>query len=176
MSTIKLIDPRKIRLAQLPCIVLVDNMQSWLSWRIKAHTKGNYSHVMWMVRPFHFLSQDVGHGFREVPLADYMKPYIRMKFVQPAFTQAELLQLQVILATKLEHGKEYDLLGIIGQRLGLKWLQNPKKDYCSEGVAKDMAEIDYPIDFGIAPSPSDINCITKANQQHFKVIGLYQEE
>ena len=62
---------------------------------------------MWMVKPFHFLSQDVGHGFREVPLADYMKPYIRMKFVQPTFTQAELLELQANLAYKLEIGRAH---------------------------------------------------------------------
>lgn len=175
-TPIHIIDPRKIRMKNLPCVVFVDNMQGFISWRIKAHSKGNYSHVMWMVEPGVLLSHDMGHGFRKVDLFTYMKPYIRMKFVQPLLTQAEINALHAHHAAKLARGEGYDLLGIVGQRLGLKWLQNKRKSFCSEGVSADFRAMGHPIKFGAAPTPSEINNIMKLNPGYFKVIGIWQEE
>ena len=52
--------------------------------------------------------------------------------------------------------RAYDWLGLIGQLLHIRWLQDKRRRYCSERVAEHLR---FALDFKIPkqPSPSEIN-------------------
>lgn len=172
-DTIKMIDPRRLRIAQMPCIVFSDNMQSMISWKIKNHSKGNYSHVMWAHSPQIFASQDMGPGFTAVPVEKYMKPKYRLKFVQPILTAEQIKSVYKSIDDRLERHEPYDYLGIIGQRLNLPCIQSKAREFCSEGVAAILKECGYDVDFGDAPTPAHINEVFKQNKDKCRLLGYW---
>lgn len=171
-----IVDPRIFKLIDMPLIVLVDNMQSFLSWCIKKHTKGNYSHVMWAHKPGYFASQDAPYGFREVPMETYIKPKFRLKFIRPKLTEPQKIILLNAIKTDLERKIGYDFLGILGQELHIPGIQNKYKDYCSEGISKLLHQIEFKVDFGKYPSPSDIARICKEIPTSCELIGYWFED
>ena len=53
--------------------------------------------------------------------------------------------------------RAYDVLGIIGQQIGIRKLQSPKQYYCSERVAKHLRAIGDTPGLGYYPTPADID-------------------
>jgi len=168
-----IIDPRCFPIPEYPMITLADNLRGFLSLGIKRHTKGNYSHVMWLIDPDTFLSQDPGYGFREVPVLQYLKPHYRLKFLKPILTQEQTGELYTNLLDKVAKGVRYDFLGIIGQKLGLPWVQAKNREYCSEGISQDLRDVDFSIDFGRYPSPASINKIAKQHKDKLILKGYW---
>jgi len=155
---IKIIDPLEITEKDLPLIVLTDNQRGFLSWGIKAHSKGLYSHSMEMHRPGFLATQN--WLYKEVPLKKYMLPHYRMKFWKPkkisnAQRNKWIASVQKDLAAPWWE-RRYDLLGIIGQLFFLRFINNPWTKYCSERVAGRMRKI-LGLKVRNQPSPSDLN-------------------
>lgn len=169
-----IIDPRKIKQADLPLWVLSDDMRGFFSWGIKAHSQGNYSHIMSMVRPRYFATQS--WTYRKVPIERYMKNYYRLKFWKPDLNpELKKILMQTVMRELNQPWwkRRYDFLGILGQALKIPWLNNPWRDYCSEKEAEHLRLVG--MDIFRHPSPSQINSYFKTIPQ-MSVLGYWQED
>lgn len=169
-----MIDPLLIDEKDTPLIVLVDDMRGFFSWVIKHHSHGNYSHVMLMIKPGYFATQSL-LGFREVKVKAYMKNNIRLKFWQVIGLIGEERQKIIERVNKDLRApwwkRRYDFLGILGQFIGFRWINNPWTRYCSERVRDYFQDI---LNIPIHPSPSEINAICKTNTR-MKEFGIWED-
>jgi len=155
---------------ELPLLVLTDNLRSWWSWRIKRHTGGYYNHVMWMHRPGLVVSQD--RRLRARPITDYLRGNHRIKLWTGCWTPATRCVMQQRIAFQLAlTERRYDWVGIIGQRLGLPWLNCPGRFYCSEHAAT-ILRLAEPFFVNRHPTPADIDAWCKTQPQ-MVVYGLH---
>ena len=171
----RIIDPKQIKQESLPLFILSDNLRGFIPWIIKAHSSGQYSHIMTMVRPGYFATQS--WVYKEVPVEAYMQPKYRLKFWQYKNMSLEVKEkIYKAVMAKLNlpwYKRRYDPLGVIGQALHIPWLNNPFRDYCSEDVAKyvRLTGLNVPKH----PSPSNINAFFK-EQPEMEVYGYYCED
>ena len=177
---------------QYPCQVWADSNSNLIASAIKARTKANYSHVMWMVRPGVLVTQGFT-GYREIQIGDYMKPSNRLKFIGlNGITNEGRKAIYESIYKKLDgpwYRKGYDFLGIIGQLTGIKWIQNPWKDFCSEDVPFHLKRAlkNAPSEFspeladainGIAPeqSPGSYDAYSKLHRDVFPLIAKWEAD
>lgn len=121
--------------AALPAVVVTDNLTSWVSARIKVHSRGLYSHAMMMVERGRVVSQD--RRLAERPLADYLTGKHRVKvwsFKPDGGTVRDIIDRD------LRANGRYDWLGIVGHLIGRPKMQFSGRRYCSEHVAAVIAE------------------------------------
>ncbi len=168
-----MIDPYKIKEKDLPLIVLADDRRGLFGFLIKSHSRGNYNHIMEMHKPGYFATQDPT-GYREIPVKKYLKSFIILKFWSiPLLGEALRKKWKEIIQADLNApwvDRKYDYLGIIGQFLRIRWLNDPHLYYCSERVAKHLSFI---IDIKLAhPTPSELNKYFKKDKR-FKVYGRW---
>jgi len=175
------IDPTKFDESDLPLICLSDDRTGFLGWGIKAHEHGNYNHAFVLHKQGFAASQGFG-TFREVKISDFMKPSQMLKFWRiKDLTESEKNSIYSAVTSRLAlpwYKKTYDWLGIFGQFLHLKFIQNPWQTFCSEQVRIDyISEIQRAS--GLTPkqpSPSDLDRIFKANPTVFECVGYYWED
>lgn len=162
----------------LPLLVLSDNLRSFFGWAIKAHEHGCYNHLMWMVTPGFFHTQDV--VFRRVPATKYLDGSHRLKFWTninwnaPAQPRLSLLRCKVRMDAQKKWWKRlYDPLAIVGQAFNMNWIQIPGIDICSD-KASYLKLVDREYDLK-HPSPTDVNrwCSEKRQQDRgYRVLGV----
>lgn len=146
--------------SHLPVFILSDNLRSFFSWGVKAHTNGNYSHIMVMVHPDKVATQ--GWLYKEIDIKKYLRDDIRLKVWYYKDMPKDIADsLKVAVEADLSRSmwvRMYDWLGVIGQLLGKKfrWLNIPYKDYCSERTAKYI-KIVFPDYKSNHPSPTEEN-------------------
>jgi hypothetical protein len=172
----KIIDPFKIRYEDIPLVAFVDNSNNFFSWAIKWRTKGIYCHVMNLMNPFSLLSQELS-GLKLIPIDKYLKRNIKIKFWKIKFDAKikDLILKEMIKDSKLPKYKTmYDFLGIFGQALGLKKINNPFKMFCSERNAKYL-RIGDP-DFPYHLSPEEQNEYMKTKPELYEVYGYWIAE
>ena len=170
----KIIDPLKISTEDTPLIMLVDNRNAFVSWLIKWHTKGEYNHICEMHR-LGFLATQDPIGFHEVPIETYMKKNLFLKFWK--FKNITLGQktdwLHNIVAEihKPWIKRRYDFVGLIGQLLNIRWINNTWTKYCSEMVRSHILE---PLKLNIALhiTPSEFNDYFNRDS-NFEVYGYW---
>ena len=171
----KLINPLEIEQKDLPLFIVSDDLQAFMSWGIRAHGKGSYSHAMIMVDSGKVVTQ--GWTYKEIPVGKYMKSGIRLKFWQCSNlskgTKEAIAKAVRRDLTQPWWRKRYDGIGILGQALHIRWLNNPRTYYCSERVAKYIRII--PIPMSQHPSPSEINQIFKETDR-MKIFGYYDSD
>ena len=130
------LDPTTFTEDQLPMIVLCDDRRGFLGFIIKTHEGGNYNHEMIMRKPGWVVTQN--NVLKEIPIADYMKDNVLMKFWKPAISKEDILvinkEIDKDLAKKWWQ-RSYDFVGLFGQALWMPWLQMPGAYFCSEWVA-----------------------------------------
>lgn len=160
-----------------PYLVFTDNLNSWLSAKIKRHTNGDYSHCFW------YLGGDVAVSQDWI----YHKVNMRKKYLQGKHRVKVWKvkheggygwpdsMINAHIKRRLNRGffsKLYDLKGIIGQWLGVRSIQSPWRKFCSESVGD---AIRAPVTgFNIyKPNPSEINKFCEANADEFHCIGVY---
>lgn len=154
------IDPRKIPCKDLPLIILVDDRNSFIGWGIKSHSKGCYNHVMTMYKPGIVASMDFA-GYRERPIEDYLTRNVSLKFWRyDNATEAQHIRFILEIMKRLKepwYKRRYDFLGIIGQLLNIRWIQNPFKRYCSEDEAIHIKKAYGLKSVPTRPSPAELN-------------------
>jgi len=165
----------------VPMVVLSDNVSSWLSWKIKRHTHGFYNHAMILHKlvvgksPW-VATQDMPL-FRERPLSDYLKGGHRLKFwVNTSWTPSQKEGIKAACRLKglrKWYRRLYDFPGVLGQWLGLKGLQAPHAQFCSEWVAAILRETGERVE--AQPSPADLNRYFKAHDD-WEVWGYFDPE
>jgi len=152
----KLIDPLEIE-SDFPIITLVSHNNQIISWLIRVFSKGSYNHVCWLYKPRIVASQDASYKIR--PLFDYMRVGYKLKFYKLInITCVQRILLLAMIQEKLKKGvvkSRYDFLGIIGQATGLRFINNPWTNYCSESVGDDIRKIFG--DIRRYPTPEDID-------------------
>ena len=178
--------PYKMMCDDLPLIVLSDHSSGFIQWAIKWRTKANYNHVMSMIYPGLFTSQ--GNTFSEVPLDRYMTKNSRLKFWRIkdlTLEEESLIRGRILRRLALPWWKRgYDYLGILGQAVGLKFINNPWNVFCSEQVLKDWLEGiislrivdgDNVTELSEHPSPKDLNEFFK-NHPRMEVYGRWSSD
>ena len=175
--------PKDLPLGGFPYLVFADKTYGWIESLIKIRTKGEYNHVMFAIAPDKFASQ--GGTYSTFPFSAYMKKGNRLKFVEIAgLTDLQKAKILESIEKKLGqpwYKKRYDFLGILGQAVGIKKINNPWIDYCSEDVVehiKYMAKIISYTDplkkaLVLMPdhgSPQDINDYIKQYPEQFKTV------
>lgn len=158
---------------KFPLLVFTDSIRSFFSWGIKARTKGYYNHFCWAHRPGFLASQD--WIFHEVPIDEYLAGDHRLKFVyMPNVHKIKRIRMLVEIERDLKrrwYKKLYDPVAILGQALGLRFIQIPGLDICSDkGKYLRFADPDYDL---CRPTPSDINSYTKSRPDRYSVYGRY---
>lgn len=168
-----------------PLIVLSDDTSGIFEFFIKWRHKAPYNHIMWMHRPGFFASQ--GNTYSEAPLKRYMKPTNRLKFWK--IKNLTPVQRKLILASiqkklNLPWWKTtYDRLGIIGQATGVKFINNPWREYCSEDVPHHLKNVEKSLPDGLAEIvrsipdhayPYQIDRILEKFPDYFEVYGYWQ--
>jgi len=112
---------------------------------------------MWMHRAGRFASQ--GNMFSEAPLKRYMKKNCRLKFWRiKDLTKKERDFLLYHINSQLKdpwYKRMYDWVGVFGQAIGLKFINQPWQFYCSERMARDLKGIVSGLD--PKSSPEDLN-------------------
>ena len=156
----KIIDPLHIPTNLFPIFVFSDDLRGFIGWAIKSHSKGSYNHCMIMTRPGFVATQ--GWTYKEVPIETYMKGQHRLKFwYYKDIDNIDIVDISTEVVKDLNQSwwkKSYDWLGIIGQAINIRWLQNPFKNYCSERVAKYARLINKLEDkIPKQPSPAELN-------------------
>ena len=167
----KVINIREIKEEDLPWIVLSDDRRGFLGFLIK-HRGGQYSHIMELHKSGFFASQNF-NGFREIPIEKYLKPrYLlkvwRYKDLSEEKKKKWLEEIQKDLSANW-FKRHYDLLGIFGQAIGIRWLQNPWAKYCSERVAYRLRRVVKMI-LPFRRTPSELDAIFKRNDR-MEVVG-----
>lgn len=152
-----MINPYEIK--KFPVFVLVDDRRSFIGFAIKNHSKGCYNHIAELFIPDILASQDTV-GYRMVNISKYMKKRYMLKFW--AYTgnkKADLIDsIQKDLKSSVVK-RRYDFVGILGQLLHWRWLNNPKTYFCSERVSKHLRAIGMKLPK--RPNPSELNRLFK---------------
>lgn len=183
-------DPEQITENETPLIVFSDMTSGLVEFFIKMRTKGDYNHVMWLNRPGFLASQ--GNTYSEVPLSRYMKKNNRLKFYEIiGLTVVQKRLIQEHIKKKLAKpfwAKWYDWLAIAGQATGIKKLNVPWLDICSEDVpeavkymakkALDSESLVYKVLMGIPAheSPQGLNDYFKKYPEVFRVYGKWEAD
>lgn len=169
----EIINPNSITRDDLPLIVLSGHSWNIISFLIRLRTKATYNHIMMMRYPREFVSQD--YVYRQVPMDKYLKRGNRLKFWKIkdlTFEEKAILHKKVNddLAAHWWYRK-YDVIGVVfGQLLGIKKINNPLTNYCSERVADTLRTIIPEIPHH--PSPTELNNFFKKHSR-FEVYGYW---
>ena len=180
-------DPRDIPDSDMPLIVFSDNSSGWLEFIIKFRTKGYWNHIMFCRKKGFFVSQ--GNTYSEVGMERYMKKGSELKFIRIiGLTNADRESLLESIEKKLKskwYRKMYDWVGILGQAIGIKKLNTPGLNYCSEDVTFHLKNIamfcnkplsDVLIGIPDHTSPEGMNEYFKSNPECFEVYGKWDAD
>lgn len=151
----------------LPMPVFAFNPLAFMSFAAGVKTRGQYGHFMWLIDPNEFASQS--WWFQSVPIVPagdgpgHYDKYI-LKFVyNPAWTD---LQRAIIIAeirrdlARPWWQTAYDVPQLLGHLVGLKWIQLPGFEVCSDR-ADYIRLVDSCYDL-YRPTPTDVNILMKS--------------
>ncbi|MFH2073906.1 MAG: hypothetical protein ABIJ57_00975 [Pseudomonadota bacterium] len=153
-----------------PQMVFADNARGLFSTAVKIKTKGFYGHFCWLIGRNEIASQ--WFYFQRQTLDHYEGAYL--KFVHnPAWTDLDRIKMLAAINADLDlcpWKTRYDVIGVIGELFGIKWLNRKRFDFCSER-GKYLAEVDPAYDLK-HPTPKDLNMWTKKDGR-FEVTGRF---
>jgi len=172
MKTLKIIDPYEINKHDCPVFIQSADTRSFLGWGIRKRTKSWWNHSMIMRVPEKLVSQN--NTYREIDVGVYMGHGRMMKFwVCHDITVSERNAIMIKLQRELNkpwYKRLYDYPGIIGQLFGLRWINIPSLNYCSERVSSKIRVI-LP-EIAKHPTPEDIDNLFKESSR-MSVLGYY---
>lgn len=149
---------------QLPMMVISDNLRGVFGLLIKLVTKSFYSHYMELYAPGKMATQ--WFWYKSLPAKSFKANSLKI-FWCPSWTQEQRAAYVQLIEAGLKKGKwatRYDVLGVVGQFLGLDWLQDPKSNYCSEHFCK-LALFDQEASEWLKqcphPTPEEVNAWLK---------------
>jgi hypothetical protein len=170
---------KQIPLDEYPFIVFADNIRGLFSWAVKVRTKGSYGHLMWLIGPNQLATQS--WYFHKASLDDYSE--CNMKLVSnPSWPRDEKVKLLNAISVDLRkpwYKTIYDFPAILGQLLGLDWLQSTHNRICSECINYlSLVDPEFALWFLTehTPNPSEVNLWTKSRGDRFKVRGRYSPD
>jgi hypothetical protein len=123
---------KKISRDDLPLLVFSTNFIGLFAYLVRLRTNSVYSHFMWMHEPGKFASQQF--TFSSVPVEKFAKCTLKL-VCNPTWTRIQRALLTERIYAELEKPKwqtRYDYLNLVGQLIGIKAIQNPCTNICSE--------------------------------------------
>lgn len=158
----------------LPMMCLCNGFKSVFGLLISLRTKSFWNHFQWLVSPQEFASQ--WFWFRTFPVSHYRNYSLKLWY-NPNWTYLDRLMIQTAIARELKRPAwetRYDVLGVIGQALGIRWFQRRNLDYCSEKIdilaLRDPECGSWLKEHG-SPTPEDVNTWLKDHSEKYKVYG-----
>jgi hypothetical protein len=157
----------------MPMPVLSDNLRNICSAGIKAHTHGNYSHFMWLISPGTFASMQT-NGYKMVKLEDFIGSD-RLKFWYfPMWSDADRLKVRHAINKELNRPwwkNRYDFFSYLGHLTGLRWIQSPWSDVCSDKAKfLKLVEKDFRL---VSPNPEEVNHWLETIKPRAQIYGRY---
>lgn len=161
----------------LPLAVLSADSNALFSLGIRWRRNSTWNHFMWMHRPGYFASQ--GFTYSEVPVTKFIGVGKRLKFWHnPSWNLQErqaLLNCIDVWLKKPAFTTRYDWIAIVGQALGVAWIQNPLTRICSEyGTLLRESEVDPRYDLK-TPAPDEVDAWFNCHSE-YEVFGRYAGE
>jgi hypothetical protein len=157
----------------MPVWVFSCDLRGFLGWGIRFRTNGIFNHVMMMRRQGKFATQNL--TFREVPIDKYNIHSNIMEFWTCINMPDEVkcrIRLEITKQLKESVWKRfYDVLGIFGQAVGLRWIQLPWFNYCTERVGRPTRVI-LP-DLPKRLTPKEMREYFRGHPYQMKCLGQY---
>jgi len=157
---------------KLPFLVVCHDFKSLFGVSVNMHTHGIYSHCMWCWRYDEklkdFMMATQGWTFGEVPLSKYVENYMLKFWYNPEWTAEQKATINNIIYARLSLPfwlKAYDIIGIIGQKFNMDWLNIPCLDYCSESAGYRILSKVEPTFTNKHADPSEVNAWCIANEK-----------
>ena len=156
-----------------PQMIFCDNARGFFSLGVKLRTKGCYGHFCWLIGKNAIASQS--WWFQRQRLDHYAGAYL--KFVHnPSWTPGQRARLLSAIHADLDLSPwktRYDAIGVLGELLGIKWMNRRGLYFCSErGSYLKLVDPAYHLEH---PTPSELNAWTKRTGR-FEVSGRYIPE
>jgi len=159
--------------ALMPMPVLSDNLQSPVSAGIKAHTHGCYGHFMWLIAPGAFASMQT-NGYKMVKVEDFIGSDRLKLWYFPGWTEADRAKVRKAIDKELNRPwwkNRYDFFSYLGHLTGLRWIQSPWSDVCSDkGKFIGLVEKDFNLR---APNPEEVNHWLESIKPRAQIYGRY---
>jgi len=166
---------QSLSLDHYPMLILSDNLKSWVSKRIKQHTHGQYNHAMWAIRPGWVASQ--GLLYCEKSIDEFLTDHHRLKLIGSlGWTPFQRNRIRNAVNVRLcgsVYRRSYDVLGILGQAVRLRWINVPWRNYCSESAIQILSQILDTHELGKHPSPADIDRWVNVHPCKINILGIY---
>ena len=167
------VNPLKLKKKDMPMVVFEADNKGLISFLIRRFS-GQYNHAMWLTQNG-FASQ--GLTFNLVPVESYMKQGIKLKFFKIVdLTKEERAAIYTLIQKRIDAPwwrKRYDFLGIFGQFIGLRKINNPLTSYCSEQMADDLTLTI--VNIKGKPTPEELEEFVKVHPR-FEYVGHYVED
>lgn len=122
----------QVPLDLMPLLVFCTNFIGLFSYLVRLRTNAIYSHFMWLHEPGKFASQQF--TFSSVPVEAYAKCKLKLIY-NPTWTNIQRALLIERIYVEVEKPKwktRYDYLNLVGQLLGIRYIQDPTCNICSE--------------------------------------------
>ena len=169
-------DLKKIPQNKLPMVCLTNGYMSLFGFMICTATQAFWSHAMWLISSAEFASQ--WFWFKSFPIDYYNRHSIKLWY-NPDWTLEERTILQAAIWDRLKlpwWKTRYDVIGVIGEVIGVKWLNRKNLDFCSESIRMlSLVDLEYRIwlDRIKNPTPEQINVWLKQCPR-YQVFGRVQ--
>jgi len=165
---ISLEEIEKIPAERCPMICLANGFTSVFGLMISLRLKEFWTHAMWLMTPEILASQ--WFWFTRFRIGVFNKHSLKLWW-NPRWTPEQRAILKSEINRRLAMPKwktRYDLLAVVGEALGLSWLQNKRVDFCSEAVCNILAGVEPAIRewelFDKSPRPEELNAWLKAQR------------
>jgi len=162
---------RGIPVGMYPLMVFSDNIRGLFSLGVKIRTHGSYGHFMWLVAPDTLASQWL---YYRLFTLDHFEGSTMKLVYNPNWTdkEREILTSAILFDLKKPWYRTlYDVPGILGELLGLDWINMTCLNFCSER-GRHIKLVDPEFDLR-SPTPAQLNSWTKARPDRYKVFGRY---
>lgn len=154
----------------MPMICLCNGFTSVFGLLISLVTKGFWNHSQWLISPTEFASQ--WFWFTRFPVSHYRKHSLKLWY-NPDWTEVQKAVIMSFITERLRQPKwatRYDVIGVIGEALGLNWLNRRRYDFCSEAIANILAIVDPDcrawLQSDPSPTPEQLNEWLKGNKNY----------
>ncbi len=161
-------DLKKIPQDKLPMVGLTNGYMSLFGFVICTATHDFWSHAMWLISPAEFASQ--WFWFKTFPVDHYNRHSIKLWY-NPDWTPEERTILQAAIWDRLQlpwYKTRYDVIGVIGEAIGVKWLNRKNLDFCSESIRMlSLVDKEYKkwLEEVKNPTPEEVNGFLKQQKK-----------
>lgn len=168
---------RAIPKEHLPIIMYCDS-GSPFGWLIRTvDKKAAASHIQFLYDTDKIASQ--WFWYKIFPV-EHIRNYNTKLIWNPTWTPEQRKILFDAINDRLAQGKwktRYDVWGVIGEALGIEWMQANKYDFCSEAVGRMLRRVDPDFETWMqsdkSPTPREINLYTKSHNPPYAVYGRH---